>query len=88
MKSKSIADIAGPWVDSGMNTGLIARCREAWRIPIPELSNEMLATFLRQNVATDVVLQEANKRLAAGFDDDSETYEGELAATVQGICHE
>jgi hypothetical protein len=43
----------------------------------------MLATFLRQDIATDWILEEAQRRLNAGFDDDSEMYEGELAEKVQ-----
>lgn len=83
MKSQSVAEILGPWVDSDWDSGLVERIRQAWNIPINELSNEMLATFLRQKIAEGTILQEARKRLAAGFDDDSELYEGELAETVK-----
>jgi hypothetical protein len=43
----------------------------------------MLATFLRQRIATDAILEEATKRLTAGIEDDSEMYEGELALAVK-----
>jgi hypothetical protein len=79
----SVADILGPWIDPDSDSGLIDRCRKSWCIPIDKLSNEMLATFLRQEIATDAILQEANKRLTAGFDDDSELYAGELTAAVE-----
>ena len=83
MNTKRVADIDGPWVEPDWDSGLIDRLRRSWNIPICELSNEMLATFLRQDIATDWILEEAIKRLNAGFDDDSEMYEGELAEKVQ-----
>ena len=83
MNSKSVADIMGPWVDTDCVTNLMERCRDAWNVPIRELSNELLATFLRQEIATDSILEEAIRRLDAGFDDESEMYEGELAEKVQ-----
>jgi CDI immunity proteins len=86
MNTRSVADIVGPWVDPEYVTNLVARCRDAWNIPIRDLSNEMLATFLRQEIATDWILEEATKRLNAGVDDDSEMYEGELAENVQEAC--
>ncbi len=30
---KSVADVEGPWQDPGVETGLIARCRENWNTP-------------------------------------------------------
>jgi hypothetical protein len=80
---RCVAEIVGPWIDPDFDSGLVERCRESWSIPIDKLSNEMLATFLRQQVATDAILEESLKRLAAGFDDHSELYSGELAAAVQ-----
>lgn len=82
MNLPSVADIVGPWIDPDWDSGLIERCRQSWSTPISELSNEMLATFLRQQIAVDVILEEATKRLTASFDDDSELSEGELAAAV------
>ena len=78
-----VADIVGPWVDSDWDSGLVERCLESWNVPICELSNEMLATFLRQEIATDWILEETIKRLDVGFDDESEMYEGELAEKAQ-----
>ena len=83
MRGKSVADIMGPWLETNWQSGLIERCREYWNVPIAELSNEVLATFLRQDIAMDCVLEEAVRRLNAGFDDDSELFEGELAESVQ-----
>lgn len=83
MNTKSVADIVGPWVDPDFVTNLIERCRDAWNVPIGDLSNEMLATFLRQDIATDLIIEGAARRLEAGFDDDSEMYEGELVENVQ-----
>lgn len=83
--SKCIADIEGPWVDTEFVTNLIKRCRDAWNIPINDLSNEMLCTFLRQDIATDAILAEATRRLNSKIDDDSEMYDGELAAIVHAL---
>ena len=51
-----------------------------------ELTNEALATFLRQRIALQLVVPEALKRLEAGFDDDSELFEGELANALSHVC--
>lgn len=83
MNTNSVADIVGQWIDPDYVTNLTERCRDAWNVPIRELSNEMLATFLRQEFATDWILEEAIRRLNAGFEDDSEMYDGELAEKVQ-----
>ncbi|MBM3994395.1 MAG: hypothetical protein FJ303_09625 [Planctomycetes bacterium] len=81
--SVSAADVEGPWEECGWNSGLIERCRPNWNVPIGELSNEMLATFLRQDIATECVLEEATARMEVGFDDDSEMSDGELANNVE-----
>jgi hypothetical protein len=83
MNGQSVADIVEPWVEPDWDSGLIDRCRRSWTTPINRLSNAMLATILRQRIATDAILEEAKSRLAAGFDDDTELYEGELAAAVR-----
>ncbi len=86
MKSKSVADAEGPWVDPGFHSGLIERCRRYWSVPVTELPNEMLATYLRQRIALQLIIPEARKRLNADSDDDSELYEGELAEALRGAC--
>jgi len=78
MKSRSAADVEGPWVDPGIETGLIDRCRRHWNTPIDELSNGMLATFLRQKIAIRLVIPEATKRLQSGVVDGTELYDDEL----------
>ena len=83
MKSKSVADVEGPWVDQGFDSGLIERCRQFWTVPVSDLSNEMLATYLRQRVALRLIILEARKRVENGIDDDSELYPGELANALQ-----
>lgn len=86
MKSKSVADVEGPWVDPDFDSGLIARCKSFGDVPITELPNEALATYLRQRIALQLIIPEARKRVEANFDDDSEMYEGELAAALQREC--
>ena len=85
MSTASAADIHGPWVEPGWDSGLIARAREWWAVPIPELPDAALALFLRQEIAVGPVLAEARERLAAGRTDGSEFYDGELAAAVQQV---
>jgi hypothetical protein len=82
---KSAADIHGPWVDPGIETGLVARCRKSWTTPISQLSNEMLATFLRQDIAVEFVAPEARRRVEAGIHDDSELYDDELAEALRKV---
>ena len=79
----SIADILGPWVDPDYDSGLIQRCKIAWCKPLTELTNEELATFLRQNIAIRHILPVAEDRVKRGFDDDTEFYDGELHEAIQ-----
>jgi hypothetical protein len=81
--SRSVADLLGPWVDPNWNSGLVERCRRAWNKPLRELSNEELATLLGQRIATDQLLPLAESRVALGFDDDTELYDGELEAAIE-----
>ena len=81
--SKSAADLFGPWLDPQFDSGLIERCRIAWNKPLKELSNSELATFLRQNIATEYVLPIAESRLKNNVDDDTEIFDGELAEAVE-----
>jgi len=61
---------------------LIDRCRKAWSKPLRDLSNEELATLLRQRFAVEHLLPIATKRLADGVEDDTEMYGGELQAAI------
>ncbi|MBX3414233.1 MAG: hypothetical protein KF708_16215 [Pirellulales bacterium] len=79
---KSVADIAGPWVDPDFESGLIQRCRRYWSTPIGELPNQMLATYLRQSIAVGPVAEEARRRLEHQLDDQTELYDGELRAAL------
>jgi hypothetical protein len=79
----SIADILGPWVEPDWDSGLIARCRNAWSKPLRDLSREELATLLRQRFAIEHLLPIAKKRLADGDDDDTEIFDGELAEAIE-----
>jgi hypothetical protein len=81
----SLADIEGPWVDPDFDSGLIQRCKRAWTKPLDELTNEELATLLRQRIAVTHVLPVAQERLEAGINDDSELYDGELASAVTDV---
>ena len=78
LKPKTVADIEGEWVDIDFDSGLIQRCKNGWNTPVSELTNEILATYLRQNIALILVVPEAEKRLAEGFTDNTELYEEEL----------
>jgi CDI immunity proteins len=84
-KSISVADILGPWIDPQWDSGLVNRCKNAWNKPLQSLTNEELATFLRQRFAVEHILPIAEKRLKDGVDDDSEMYEGELRAAIEYV---
>jgi len=85
-KNTSVADILGAWVDTDWDSGLVNRCKEAWSKPIESLTNEELATLLRQRIAVDHILPIAEKRLKDGVDDDSEIYDGELKAAIEYVA--
>jgi CDI immunity proteins len=78
----SIADILGPWIEPDWDSGLIARCREAWSKPLRDLSREELATLLRQRFAVEHLLPVARQKLQEA-DDDTEMFEGELAEAIE-----
>ena len=82
---KTARDIVGEWQDSGFDSELIIRCREAWETPINELSDEMLATFLSQKIALQYVITEANRRIEQELYDGTEIYEGELKENLHKI---
>jgi len=78
----SLANILGPWIDPNWDSGLVNRCKSAWNKPIQTLTNEELATLLRQRFAIEHLLPIAKGRLETSFDDDTEIYEGELRAAI------
>jgi hypothetical protein len=79
----TVADVEGPWVDPQWESGLIGRCKRGWNTPVAELTNDLLATYLRQKIALSLVVPEARKRIAAGFVDDTELYDDELAEALK-----
>jgi hypothetical protein len=74
----TVADVEGPWVEPDFDSGLIDRCRRGWNTPVGELTNVLLATYLRQKIALSIVVPEARKRVAADFTDGTEQYDEEL----------
>lgn len=78
----SVADILGPWVEPNWDSGLIARCREAWNKRLRDLSKEELATLLRQRYSVEHLLPIAKKRLEDG-NDDTEMFDGELQEAIK-----
>lgn len=82
MFTESVADIEGVWVEPLFESSLIKRCRENWTVPISELSNHVLATFIRQRKGLKLVVPEAIRRIEVGYDDDSELYDEELSNAI------
>lgn len=80
----TVADIEGPWIDPNLDSGLIQRCKRGWNTPISELTNELLATYLRQKLALSVVVPEARRRVAGKFCDGTELYDEELENALNG----
>jgi hypothetical protein len=83
MKDKCVADIEGPWIDPELDSGLIQRCRNNWSVPLSEVTNHVLATFIRQKLALSIAIPEAKSRLERGYIDDSELYDEELEVAVK-----
>ena len=81
MKSKSVSTIVGPWQGEA-STGLMQRCRDSWEMPLSELSDLMVATFLNQQVAVVEMLKEAESRLKRIERDDSEYFESQLLESL------
>jgi hypothetical protein len=81
----TVADVAGPWVEPDLNSGLIQRCRRGWNTPVAELSNELLATYVRQRIALSLVVPEAQQRIDAHYDDDTEIDDDELARALSQV---
>jgi hypothetical protein len=78
----TLAKILGPWQQPAFESGLIARCRDAWDKPLDALTNLELATCLKQDLAVAHVVPVAKKRLQDAVDDDSEMFEDQLAEAV------
>lgn len=82
MEPRSVADIEGAWIDPEFESSLIQRCRENWAIPVSDLSNYALATFIRQRLGLKLVAPEARRRIELQFSDDSELYDEELSDAI------
>jgi len=85
MSLKSVYDVEGHWIEPELDSSLIERCRDNWTKPVSQLSNYVLATFIRQNFALSLVIPEATRRIQLGYIDGSELYDEELAAAVNGL---
>ncbi|GAB3367917.1 hypothetical protein GCM10027317_00770 [Massilia agri] len=84
--TRSVADIEGPWVEPAFESSLIQRCRENWSIPIHQVTNHVLATFLRQRAGLSLVVPEANRRIMAQYCDGSEMYDEELSVALADLA--
>ena len=82
MSARSVADIEGAWVDPQWESGAIERCRQYWTIPINEVPDIALITYLHQEFAPELIIAEARSRVAAGRFDDTELYDGQLAESL------
>ena len=81
---RTVEDVLGPWQDTaGPDTGLVQRCRKYWSVPVNDLPNQALATYLRQDIAVSLIAPEARRRVDANFHDDSELYDEELANALK-----
>ena len=86
MTHLSVADVQGCWVEPDFDSSLIQRCRKNWSVPVTEISNYVLATFIRQRIALSLVVPEARRRISAGFTDDTELYDEELSVAVSEVA--
>jgi len=82
MNSRTVADVERPWEDPDFDSGLIKRCQQNWDVPVDQLTNHVLATFLRQQIAPSLIVPEARRRVHLDMEDDSELYDGELAEAL------
>jgi hypothetical protein len=85
MEIRSVADIEGPWPEPEFDSSLIQRCRENWAVPIRQVTNLVLATFIRERVALSIVVPEAERRVESRYVDDSEMYDGQLASALADL---
>jgi len=83
MNFKSVADIQGPWTDPGFESSLLDRCKQHWSIPVNELPDVMVATYLDQKIATSLMISEARRRIESGKLDDTEFFDGQLREALE-----
>lgn len=49
------------------------------------MTNYVLVTFIRQQIALDLMVPDAQRRIASGFMDETEILDDELALAIAGI---
>jgi len=75
---KAAADVHGPWVDPLFTSWLVELVRKHWDTPISQLPNNILAMFLRQQIAVRIARPIARARIAARYVDGTELHSDEL----------
>jgi hypothetical protein len=83
MIAQCVADIEGPWGEQQLRSGVTAQCRDAWQVPVDQLSDQVITAFLRQRIALRIVIPEARRRVDIRLSDDSELCDGELIMALQ-----
>ena len=77
----SVSSIIGPW-EGDAATGLMRRCRDSWQVPLCELSDLMVATYISQQIAEVKMCEEAEFRLKNKERDDTEYFDGQLQESL------
>lgn len=77
----SVHAVIGDW-QGDATSGLMQRCRDNWDIPICDLTDLMVATFLNQQVAETQMREEAEFRLKNRERDDTENFDGQLVEAL------
>lgn len=85
MAPQTVADLEGPSVEPDGHSSLIDRCRRGWNVPVAELTNELLATFVRQRLGLVLVIPEAQRRVAEGYLDGTELFDEELETALEAV---
>lgn len=73
----SVSSTMGPW-EGEAATGLMRRCRDSWEVPLGDLSDLMVATYMSQQIAEVKMCEEAEFRLKNKERDDTEYFDGQL----------
>ena len=79
----TVESIEGPWIDSEFESSLISRCKNAWKKPITDLTNQELSTFLRQRIAVTTLRPIAENRIKIKFEDGTEQFDEELEEALK-----
>jgi hypothetical protein len=82
MEPRSVANIEGTWIDPEFESSLIQRCRDNWTVPVSDLSNYALATFIRQRLGLELVAPEARRRIELQYLDGSQLHDEELLDAI------